>query len=317
MKKMIATLALAAAWASAWALPTVQQVEAEVRQGRTVQAESMMAEVVAAKPESARAHYVYAELLARNGKFAKAADETKSARQIDPDLTFTQPDKFAAFEQLLEREQRGAATARQQGVRPVAQQAPAAVRNSAAGSGAGGIPTWVWGAGIALIGFGLWRGLSRSRSVATGGVAGSGLNGRPAGLGVGPGTGPAGSASVGAVAPAAYPGSPYGGGQPAAAPGGGMLRTGAAVAGGIAGGMLLDEMLHRRGDANALSSGPAVAPGGVGPAQDVQPFADDPSNAAAGDLERRDVDFGTGGDWDTDAGSFDAGGGSDGGGGWD
>ena len=50
MKKLMVSVALATLSLLAWALPTLQQVEAEVQQGRYAQAESMMREVVAAKP---------------------------------------------------------------------------------------------------------------------------------------------------------------------------------------------------------------------------------------------------------------------------
>ena len=94
MKKAIVSLALALVAAVAFALPTTQDVEAQVRQGNYSQAEAMMNEVVTARPGSARAHYVYAEILAHNRNFAKAADEAQKARQIDPALSFTDPAKF-------------------------------------------------------------------------------------------------------------------------------------------------------------------------------------------------------------------------------
>jgi hypothetical protein len=78
MKKFILGVALAAATALAWALPSLADVEAQVQQGNYAQAESMMREVVAAKPNSARAHYVYGEILAHDGKFAAAAGEAGS-----------------------------------------------------------------------------------------------------------------------------------------------------------------------------------------------------------------------------------------------
>ena len=68
MKKLIVSMALGGVAVLAWALPTQQQVEAEVGQGNYAEAESMMREVVAARPDSARAHYVYAEILAHGGK---------------------------------------------------------------------------------------------------------------------------------------------------------------------------------------------------------------------------------------------------------
>ena len=292
MKKLIATLALAGASALAWALPTLQQVEAEVGQGRYAQAESMMQEVVAAKPGSARPHYVYAEILAHEGKFARAADEARTARQIDPDVKFTDAAKFAAFEAELQRAQ--APTVRTPLAptpldRSAAQVAPTQVAPAAAS----GLPSWVWFAAIAAAAFALWRFFSR-RSAATGaGMAGSGY-GTPATMGPG--------------APGSAPGGvPYGPGYAPQRPGSGMLGVGLGAAGGLAAGMLAERMLHSHRDGN-------VDPGAGGGG-----FFDSPQGgSAASDLENRPIDFGTGGnDWDS--GSVDVGGSDVGGsdGGWD
>jgi hypothetical protein len=287
MKKLFLSFAFVAMSSLAWALPTVQQVEAEVQQGHTVQAESMMAEVVAAKPGSARAHYVYAEILARNGKFGKAAEEESRARQIDPDAKFSSPDKVQAFEQLLDREQRAASRTP---AAPV-QRSAVAPLNAAplnAMPASGGIPGWVWLAGLAAVAFFLWRGFSRSRAAAPASLAG--YPGAPY-----PGGTPM------------NPGAPYGPGMPPAS--GGMLGTGMAIAGGLAGGVLLDEMLHRRNEGGLEPSGSGLfGSGGSNAAQ---------ANDAATELETRQVDFGSGNDWDSGGGSADLGGGGDGGGGWD
>jgi len=56
MSKWIVAVALAAFAVVAWALPSLQDVEAEVQAGRYAQAETMMREVVDAKPGSAKAH---------------------------------------------------------------------------------------------------------------------------------------------------------------------------------------------------------------------------------------------------------------------
>src|SRR5436190_402374 len=109
MRKLIAGVALVSLSVLAWALPTLQQVEAQVGRGDYAQAESMMREVVAAKPDSARAHYVYAEILAHERKFAQAVEEAKAARTIDPDVKFTDPEKFRTFEAALLRAQNPAA----------------------------------------------------------------------------------------------------------------------------------------------------------------------------------------------------------------
>lgn len=305
MKKILVAFAFVAASAMAWALPTVQQVEAQVQQGHLAQAETMMSEVVAAKPESARAHYIYAEILARNKNFAKASEESKAARLIDPELKFAQPDKYRAFEQLLEREQ--APVVRQQASPRRSTAEPSSTGLSSLGpttamavepARSAGIPSWVWLAGLALVAFLLWRGFSRSRGAAVGPMAGSA--GMVGGGQANPVNGPVNPAGV-----------PYGSGMPAAAPGGGLLRTGMAVAGGVAGGMLLDQMLHNRGGENGANAGNNSFGNGFGSGNDGSQ-----GNPAATELENRDVDFGSGNDWD--AGSAgDIGGGSDGGGGWD
>jgi tetratricopeptide (TPR) repeat protein len=109
MKKLIVSVALASLSVLAWALPSLQQVEAQVGQGNYAQAEAMMREVVAAKPDSARAHYIYAEILAHEHKFALAVEEAKAARTIDPDVKFTDPERFRTFEATLLRAQNPAA----------------------------------------------------------------------------------------------------------------------------------------------------------------------------------------------------------------
>ncbi|MEO8924349.1 MAG: tetratricopeptide repeat protein [Caldimonas sp.] len=84
MKRWLAGTLLVVVAPFVWALPTVADVDAEVQKGHYAQAESMMQVVVAAKPQSARAHYVLAEILAHNGRFSAAAAEEARARHLDP-----------------------------------------------------------------------------------------------------------------------------------------------------------------------------------------------------------------------------------------
>jgi hypothetical protein len=300
MKKLIASVALATLSLLAWALPTLQQVEAEVQQGRYAEAESMMREVIAAKPGSARAHYVYAEILAHDGKLTLAIEEASRARQIDPDVKFADPEKFRTFEASLQRAQAARAAPS-----PAAGQRTAAPREASpiaadrvAPTAAAGVPSWVWLAGVAAIGFALWRFFSRSRAAAS-----------PAGGGVAPATGfgsqmqagPGGAPyGAGPVAP------PYGPGYAPQRPGSGMMGVGLAAAGGVAAGMLAEQLLHRRHD-TATDHDTGTSGG----------FFDSPQGGdPAIDLGSRPIDFGTGGaDWDS--GSSDAGGGGSDGGGWD
>ncbi len=273
MRKWILAALLAAFAAVAWALPTLQEVESEVQAGRFAQAETMMREVVDAKPGSAKAHYVYAEILAHQGKVALAAAEAQKARVIDPDVKFTDPEKFRAFEAALLQAQRPATRSAQDARR---------AQNAAPASPA--IPGWIWLVGLVVVGVLLWRGFARSRNAATAATAAGagGIAGQP---GV-PGPYGPGGYGPGAVPPG-YPPQR-----------GSMLGTGLAAAGGVAAGMLASELLHRRGEHDA--DGSHTGPG----------YFDSPDGGSSA-LEDRPIDFGNGADWDAGGGDF--GGGSDGG----
>ncbi len=297
-KMLLAAACAAALWsAAAMALPSSNDVQAAVKAGDFPKAETMMQEVVAAKPQSAKAHYLYAEILAHDAKFADASAQARKARELDPQLSFTtDPEKFRSFERLLEREQAGPTVAT-----PVAptttNTAPPAMRTQLPAASSG-IPGWVWVGGLAVIAFLIFRSVSR-RAVANN-MAGGGFAPQGGGYGVNPGM----------PQPGYGPGYAPGYGQ---APGGGLLRTGLAAGAGVAGGMLLEKMLEGRHEENGGNN--YGAPGGG--------VLDNGSNQAASDLENRQIDFGSGGnDWGGDAGGggggsdFSSGGGSDDGGGW-
>jgi hypothetical protein len=312
MKKAIVSLALALVAAVAFALPTTQEVEAQVRQGNYSQAEAMMNEVVTARPGSARAHYVYAEILAHNRNFAKAADEAQKARQIDPALSFTDPAKFRAFEQLLAREQ--SAPKSSSGSLNIGPSGPSSDRAAPARTAptreapvreATGTPGWLWGLGAIALAWVAWRMMARRRAAGAAGIA----------------AGPAGATGYAPMNPNAGgpygPGNAYAPGQPigpaaTGRAGSGMLGTGMAVAGGVAGGMLLNEMLNRRHEGGA--TGNAAQAGNDGLVPGIFDTGGD-AQVAANELQSREVDFGSGNDWGGDAGGSidvgDVGGGGD------
>ena len=278
-------MALAILSFASFALPSIDEVQAEVQRGNYAQAESLMREVVRARPGSAKTHYVYAEILAHNGRFDQAAREAREARQVAPDLNFTQPDKFRAFEQLLAREQRTGRSLSSMsspltawmpapGVRPPAH------RNSSLPGWTG----WLAAAAVALL---LWltvRAVRQSAAMPPG-YAGAGY-GAPA---QGPNPGPVPSPGYGPMSGPSSAGS-------------GMLGTGLAAAGGFAAGMLADKLLE---------GGRERGIGGRAPGA----FDDTPArNEAADELEQRQIDFGSGADWDSGSdGNSDNGNSSDGG----
>ena len=304
-RRFIGVLAVAAFAISAWALPTTADVQAEVKRGNYAQAESMMLGVVTARPTSAKAHYIYAEILAHNKHFNQAVEEAAQAKRIDPALAFTEPAKFRAFEQLLEREQSAARRAAAPAVERVStpsvndRAALPQAREQAPVERSSGTPGWVWVLGAAAIAFVGWRllGARNAASASAGGATPMATNGPAFNPGGYPGapTGPVNNAGYGA----AYP-------PPPAARGGGLLGTGMAVAGGVAAGMLAEKMFegHRDGGAAAARADNAT-PGLFGGSS-----VDD---AAAHDLEQRDVDFGSGNDWGGSDSSSSSDGGSSGG----
>jgi len=82
----------------AWALPTPKDIEASVQAGKLHQAETQLREVLAEKPQSARAHYELGQVLAREGKFSEAETALHKARQLEPSLKFAaSPQQFEAL----------------------------------------------------------------------------------------------------------------------------------------------------------------------------------------------------------------------------
>jgi tetratricopeptide (TPR) repeat protein len=301
MKRILIMVVLVLVAVTAWAIPSVETVQAEVGRGNYAQAENMMREVVAADPGSARAHYIYAEILAHLGHFDQAAQQAGQARQIAPDLGFTQPERFRAFEQLLERERRAALhspAAQSRAMGAPAMQPPAR-------GGNGGVPGWAWGLGAVALASMLWRafspgprGASMPAELPVAGPAGPG----PAGYGPSP------------------PATAYGPNAGPAAAGSGLLGTGLAAAGGVAAGMLVEKLLDERG--MPVASGGSASGGGNGFEPRIMSGAPE-TDPAASELEQRPVDFGSGEEWNggaTDSGmdsGLDLGGGDDGGnGGW-
>lgn len=270
---------------TAQALPQLDEVQSAVQRGDYPGAEKMMREVVAAKPDSPRARYVLAEILAHQRQFNEAAEQVRRARALDPAIKFADPAKFNAFEQLLQREQAGVAkssvtTPAVVNAAPPARAAP--VERSESG---GGVPIWLLIGGVVVF---IWLAMRWMRN-------------RTAAQAAQP-------AMAGGYGPGGYGGAGYGpGGMQAPGSGGpGMLGVGLGVAGGVAAGMLAEKLLHGGHDERSIprdnGGGSGYLPGS---------FDSGGSGGAGDELARRDVDFGSGDGW----GGGDAGGGDLGGGG--
>lgn len=266
MKRILIAAAFAACAATAFALPSVDAVRTEVAQGHDARAEEMIREVLAARPDSARAHYVHAEILAHLGRFAQAAGEAAQARRLDPALSFTQPDTFKTFEAMLTREQASAAGLR----------APATPLQMAPAGSSGGVPGWVWGGGLALLAALALSRLTSARQPAPV-AAPAAWTPAPAAPGMG------GMAAPYGMAPTA----------PAAGAGSGLLGAGLAAAGGVAAGMLAERLMEgHREPATGTWWNTAPAPAAF------QPWGDSAGEAAAArELEERPIDWGTGDGW--------------------
>ncbi|MDE2260807.1 MAG: tetratricopeptide repeat protein [Betaproteobacteria bacterium] len=81
--------------------PTMDQVYAATRSGHIAEARKMMQEVVSLHPNSAKAHYVNAEVLAQSGDIAAARNELAMAEKLEPGLPFANPNSVQQLRQEL------------------------------------------------------------------------------------------------------------------------------------------------------------------------------------------------------------------------
>jgi hypothetical protein len=211
--------------------PTIHQVYEAARAGHLDQAQQMITQVLADHPTSAKAHYVQADLYAKEGKIPLARAELATAERLNPGLT-----DFDSYSVHELKSQLGSAT------RSTAPQ----IVSIPARSG----PHIPWGGiFIGLIVVGLLMMLFRRRTpygqypVAGGPGVGPGVGGAPTGYG--PGYGPA----------------PMGGGMGSGIAGG--LASGLAVGAGVVAG---EELAHHfldggRREGGVIPSADAAEPG--------------------------------------------------------
>lgn len=87
--------------AMAQAEPTLNQVYATAQSGKLDEAQAMIQQVLVAHPNSGKAHFVRAELFARQGKISLARESFASAEKLAPGLPFAKPEAVQALRAQL------------------------------------------------------------------------------------------------------------------------------------------------------------------------------------------------------------------------
>jgi hypothetical protein len=262
---LVAATALAVGTAVA-ADPSLHEVYRAVEAGHLKEAEGMMDKVLRDHPGSAKAHYVEAEVLAREGQLERARSELATAERTSPGLPFAKPEAVDALKAHLAPPTRAA--------RPVTIAEPA-VASPVTSRVPWGLVIAVLAVIVAIAFFA--RSTNRTRALP---AAGAGY--MPGATSYGPGAypQPAGAGGIGPVGPGSS-------GMGAGILGG--LATGAAVgAGMVAGEALMHRVFNGGSNSHSTTELPASSPLG------------DPLSAPDTNFDLGGDDFGIsdGGSWD-------------------
>jgi hypothetical protein len=203
--------------------PTIDQVYQAASSGHFDDAQTMMDKVLQAHPNSAKAHYVEADLLAKQDRLSEARTELNTALRLDPSEKFAKPQSLAELKSVIAEPHRVINTSRPVYTQPVYTHAP-----MERGDSGGGAMTVIVIIFLVLLFFGIVRMLTRRSTVVN--TYGGGVPGYGPGYGGGPGYGPG-----GVVVNQGGMGSDILGG----------LATGAAVGAGIVAG---EELMHHLTD---------------------------------------------------------------------
>ncbi|MBJ2158107.1 tetratricopeptide repeat protein [Variovorax sp. IB41] len=83
--------------------PTIQQIYDAADKGRMDAANAMIAKVLKSHPESAKAHFVHAQLLAMQDELDDAIDALARAKELSPGLKFAKAESVTKLERKLEK----------------------------------------------------------------------------------------------------------------------------------------------------------------------------------------------------------------------
>ncbi len=271
--------------AAAFAADGPKEVEAALQQGNYTLAEQELRQAIVEHPESAKAHYLLAQVLAHQGNIGDAQKEAAQAKQLDPKISFTNPARFEHFQSELNQ-----ALAAPTSVRPTAstRAAPyaAAEQPVARQRSSGSIWPWVIGAVIVVLLFGWFRRRQQ------GAFNNQGYNNQGYGA-----PGPQNPYGNGPYPPPGYQQGPQGG-----------SGIGGSLLGGLAGGVLGAAAV------NAYENHERREEEERGDYQSGNNAASNPQDQAYDDLRRDPIDTGNNDNsWDDSSGgdSFDGGGGDD------
>ncbi len=103
--------------------PTMNQVYEAAKAGRVEEAQAMVQQVLVGHPKSAKAHFVQAELAARQGQLPRAREALATAEKLAPGLPFAQPAAVQALRSQLAARS-AAPQVRQQTMSPAVPVAP-------------------------------------------------------------------------------------------------------------------------------------------------------------------------------------------------
>lgn len=88
--------------AMAQAEPTIKQIYDTAASGKMPEAQTMVEQVLAAHPKSAKAHFVQAELFARQGNAPRAREALAEADRLEPGLAFVKPEVVQSLRAQLQ-----------------------------------------------------------------------------------------------------------------------------------------------------------------------------------------------------------------------
>lgn len=141
LKWLLLSALLGFGFAMAQSEPTLNQVYEAARNGRLEQAQVMMQQVLVAHPGSGKAHFVQAELFARQGKLGQAREALSMAEKLSPGLPSIKTESVQALRTQLATKSAPPST---QGANPARGERAAPTNDSSPAS------SFPWGLALAL-----------------------------------------------------------------------------------------------------------------------------------------------------------------------